>query len=142
MLKSWLPKKWDYTADVVIVGYGGAGAPAAIACHDKGVKALLLEKAPVGGGNMSCAGGGSTIPSDVNKGIQYYRALTAGMVDEDLIRTWAQATHDLPQWLEKLGAKLEYREHHAMYPSFPGADAINSFMHLARTPEQITQGYW
>ena len=85
MLKSWLPEKWDYVADVVIVGYGGAGAPAAIACHDKGAKALLLEKAPFGGGNMCCAGGGSTIPSDVNKGIQYYRALTAGMVDEDLI---------------------------------------------------------
>jgi succinate dehydrogenase/fumarate reductase flavoprotein subunit len=142
MLKSWLPKKWDYAADVVIVGYGGAGAPAAIACHDKGVKALLLEKAPVGGGNMCCAGGGSTIPSDVDKGIQYYRALTAGMVDEDLIRTWAQSTHDLPHWLEELGAKLEYRDHEAMYPSFPGADAIKTFMHLARTPEQIKQGYW
>ena len=50
-LKPWLPEKWDYEADVVVVGYGGAGACAAIAAHDAGVQALILEKAPVGGGN-------------------------------------------------------------------------------------------
>lgn len=142
MVKSWLPEKWDEEADVVIVGYGGAGAPAAIACHDRGAKALLLEKAPFGGGNMCCAGGGSAIPVDVEKGIQYYRALTAGLIEEDLLRTWAQATHDLPHWIEALGGKVEFRGVEAMYPSFPGAEAIQSFMHLARTPEQIEQGYW
>lgn len=137
-----LRKKWDCVADVVIVGYGGAGACAAIACNDKGAKPLLLEKAPFGGGNTCCAGGGSAIPSDVNGAIRYYRALTAGMADEDLIRTWAESTCDLPQWFEELGTKLEYRKHDALYPSFPGADCIKHFMYVARTPEQIKQGYW
>lgn len=141
MLMPWLPKKWDYITDVAIVGYGGAGAPAAISCHDKGSEVLVIEKASFGGGNIGCAGGGSALPSDVNKATQYYRALTAGMVDEELITTWAKSTHDLPLWMEGIGAKLEYLEFKPNYPSFPGADTMDKQMLLARTPEQIEQGY-
>lgn len=138
-----MPKiKWDYEADVVIVGYGGAGACAAITCHDKGVTPLILEKAPMGGGNTCCAGGGSSIPSDVKGGMDYYRALTAGTVDEDLIRTWVEAICDLPRWFNDLGAEIEMRPHHAMYPFFPGSECIDNFMHVARSPEQIKMGYW
>jgi hypothetical protein len=35
-VEPWLPAKWDYTADVVIVGFGFAGQAAAIAAHDGG----------------------------------------------------------------------------------------------------------
>ena len=101
--------KWDFETDVVMVGYGGAGACAAIACHDQGVRPLILEKAPMGGGNTCCAGGGSSIPSDVKGGMDYYRALTAGTVDEELIRVWAQAVCDLPRWMEQLGTQIEMR---------------------------------
>lgn len=40
-------KKWDMQADVVVVGYGAAGAATAITAHDLGAKVLILEKAPV-----------------------------------------------------------------------------------------------
>jgi 3-oxosteroid 1-dehydrogenase len=36
--------RWDREADVVILGYGGAGACAAIAAHDAGAKVLVIEK--------------------------------------------------------------------------------------------------
>ena len=39
-VKLWLPDKWDYEADVVIVGFGGAGAAAAITAHDEGATVL------------------------------------------------------------------------------------------------------
>ena len=54
----WLPKKWDKEADVVIVGFGGAGAAAAIVAHDMGARVLMLEKALEGeeGGNTRVAG--------------------------------------------------------------------------------------
>jgi choline dehydrogenase-like flavoprotein len=38
-------------ADVVIVGYGGAGAVAAITAQDSGADVLVLEKSSQGGGN-------------------------------------------------------------------------------------------
>lgn len=37
---------WDEQADVVIAGYGGAGACAAIEAHDAGATVLILEKQP------------------------------------------------------------------------------------------------
>ena len=35
---------WTEEADVVVVGYGGAGAVTAIAAHDAGAEVLILEK--------------------------------------------------------------------------------------------------
>jgi len=34
--------KWDKSAEVVIIGYGMAGAVAAITAHDEGAKVLIL----------------------------------------------------------------------------------------------------
>jgi glutamate dehydrogenase/leucine dehydrogenase len=38
---SWLLTKWGYEADVVVAGYGGAGACAAITAHDAGAKVII-----------------------------------------------------------------------------------------------------
>ena len=38
------PPKWDKEADVIVVGYGAAGACAAIEAHDAGAGVLILEK--------------------------------------------------------------------------------------------------
>ncbi len=49
--------------DVIVVGYGGAGATAAMAAHDVGARVLVLEKAPVGGAAGEVIGtGGTPIP--------------------------------------------------------------------------------
>lgn len=49
---------WDEEYDVVVLGYGGAGANAAVAAAEQGVKVLLAEKAPEGqeGGNTAVSG--------------------------------------------------------------------------------------
>jgi len=41
---SLVPDKWDEEVDVVVVGFGGAGAAAAIEAHDAGAEVLVLEK--------------------------------------------------------------------------------------------------
>jgi 3-oxosteroid 1-dehydrogenase len=41
-----IPRKWDYQADLVIVGLGGAGACAAIEAFDHKATVLVLEKQP------------------------------------------------------------------------------------------------
>ena len=61
-----IPSKWDKEADIVVIGYGGAGAVTAITATDAGAKVLILEKAPIeGGGNTRMAGGVIVWPSDV-----------------------------------------------------------------------------
>ena len=37
------PEKWDGEADVIVVGAGNAGLPAAITATDKGAKIKVLE---------------------------------------------------------------------------------------------------
>lgn len=49
---------WDAEYDVVVLGYGGAGANAAVAAYEEGAKVLLTDKAPAGleGGNTQASG--------------------------------------------------------------------------------------
>ena len=43
---STLPKKWDLEADVVVLGFGGAGATTAIVAAQNGASVVVLEKNP------------------------------------------------------------------------------------------------
>jgi len=52
-----LPKKWDTTTDVLIIGSGFAGLAAAIEAKNAGAKTLVIEKMPVFGGNSIINGG-------------------------------------------------------------------------------------
>jgi 3-oxo-5alpha-steroid 4-dehydrogenase len=48
---------WDAEADVVVAGFGCAGASAAIAAAREGAKVLVVERAGAGGGAGALAGG-------------------------------------------------------------------------------------
>lgn len=134
--KPWLPKKWDHEADVVVVGYGGAGVCAAIAAHDAGVQALILEKAPFGGGNTGCCGGGMRIPRDVSDAIEFYTCLTQGTVDAESIRALAQAMVELPDRLEEWGAELEYFPRAMDFPTLPGSRSFHEVASIVRTAQE------
>jgi glycine/D-amino acid oxidase-like deaminating enzyme len=43
--------------EVLVIGFGVAGASAAIAAHDAGARVTVVEKTPAGGGNALYAGG-------------------------------------------------------------------------------------
>jgi hypothetical protein len=88
--------KWDYTADVVVIGYGAAGGNAAIAAHDAGPKVLILEKMDQAGGNSGVCHGGMVIPDTVSDAIEYYRKLSFGTVDEGMLRGFAEAIVGVP----------------------------------------------
>ena len=58
--RNTLPTHWDAVADVVVVGFGGAGAATAITAVEAGASVILLDKAPQGqeGGNTRVAAQG------------------------------------------------------------------------------------
>src|SRR3546814_5934597 len=47
---------WDWRCDVLVVGFGAAGASAAIAAHESGAKTLIVERFD-GGGATARSGG-------------------------------------------------------------------------------------
>jgi flavocytochrome c len=52
-----MPKKWDATYDVVVIGSGFAGLAAAIEAKNAGAGVVIIEKMPVHGGNSIINGG-------------------------------------------------------------------------------------
>ncbi len=51
-----IPSTFAYQADVVVVGYGGAGAVTAITAYDAGANVLIIEKTPT----LACLGVANT----------------------------------------------------------------------------------
>jgi 3-oxosteroid 1-dehydrogenase len=55
---------WDQEFDFVVVGSGGGGMMAALAAHDAGLSALVLEKGSKFGGSTAISGGAIWIPNN------------------------------------------------------------------------------
>ena len=108
-----VPAKWDKETDVVIVGFGGAGASAAIAGHDAGAEMLILEVAPkqFRGGNTACAGGGWVHPYDKEKYFKYLKKLCFGATKDEFLRDWVDANAGVIDWMTKLGFKYRLGIH-------------------------------
>src|SRR6478736_3482673 len=56
--------EWDTTVDLVVVGSGGGGMVAALAAHDVGASALVLEKQDLVGGSTCMSGGVVWVPDN------------------------------------------------------------------------------
>ncbi|MEA2658247.1 MAG: hypothetical protein QOF64_832, partial [Candidatus Binatota bacterium] len=103
--------------DVVIIGGGGAGIPAAIEVARAGGKAIVLEGAAECGGTAAISGGGCCIvgtPLQKSQGIEDTPDLAfedwikwgGGAADEVWARYYLEHTlHDLYHWAESCGAK-------------------------------------
>jgi hypothetical protein len=103
-------KKWDHEADVVVVGYGGAGIVAAITAHDAGAKVLVLEKAPFrGGGSTSMSFGQCASPSNAKDAADYLYAGCGGLnpsgsvTPREVIEAWAEEVCKNKEWFDKMG---------------------------------------
>ena len=89
-------------ADVVIAGYGPAGAAAAIAAHDAGASVVVVESAAQGGGNARYSGGFLfDIPGPA--AAEHLEALCFGRTPRPVLDAYAAGLHGLDGWLRSLG---------------------------------------
>jgi len=98
--------RWDHEADVVVIGYGGAGAAAAITAHDAGARVIVVEKSAAGGGNTRVSGGSIRTYADKAKAIDYTHALCEGATDLDVIRAFVEESAGNGEWISRLGGNV------------------------------------
>ena len=101
---NWAP---DYETDVLVVGYGGAGACAAMAAHDAGCKVTILEKLSHGGGATRLSSGGIF----VGKGEEfsdYLYSIWNHNTDKELIDTYVKYDMELVDWFKKIGVDITF----------------------------------
>ena len=130
--KYTVPSNWDTEAEVVIIGFGGAGAAASITASDLGAKVIILEKAPQGrhGGNTKVAAQGYLNPDSIEGAVAYLTAMCGPYeVPEDMVQVWAEEVSKNNEWVLSIGG--DPQEHQFQvgieYPELPGSDTVHKF---------------
>lgn len=121
-IRPWLRRYEDVTdihfkSDVVVCGYGGAGASAALEASRAGADVLVLERAGGGGGatalsscEMYLGGSGGTalqralgIEDSTDNMIAYLHECFGTNADREKIRVYAEGAAEHFDWVESLG---------------------------------------
>jgi len=136
-----MANSWDDEADVIVVGYGGAGASTAIAAHDAGAKVVIVEK-DHGGGNTKLATRTFISPVNSPAARQHILALSAGAMDEKTIEAALQWMGRNNDFIRELGGDIEECPPHATFPSLPGAETMIRYRVKASADERGGESMW
>ncbi|MFE3190806.1 FAD-binding protein [Nocardia sp. NPDC059240] len=147
-------RTWDSSADVVVVGYGGAGVAAALAARESGADVLALDRYLGGGatalsGGIVYAGGGTWVQraagvsDDVENMLSYLRAEVGDTVSERTLRRFCEESPAMIDWLTSHGVPFQPSlcPFKTSYPTddyylyYSGSENSGGFRELA-TPRQ------
>ena len=117
-MPSPVPRTWDIQADVVVVGFGAAGACAALEAAAAGCDVVVLDRFAGGGattlsGGVIYAGGGTSHQlaagvHDSPEAMFSYLSLEVGdAVPPATLREFCQGSPDMLAWLERHGVPFE-----------------------------------
>ncbi|MFX3619545.1 MAG: NAD(P)H-dependent oxidoreductase [Sporolactobacillus sp.] len=135
---------WASTYDVIVIGFGAAGATASRFAADNGAKVLLLDAAPNGheGGNTRYAGQVVLTGRDKAKTKAYFKQLFGSIsIDEAILDTYIEGINEIPEYFQKyldVSEPTSYNRVHRdpgwqdfahglspEYPEFDGSDTID-----------------
>lgn len=111
-------QKWDAEVDVIVVGFGAAGAAAALEAAQQGASVLVLDRFHGGGataasGAIIYAGGGTPYqkaagfedtPDEMYK---YLKQEVGDAISDETLRRFCQESPGMITWLEKAGVPFE-----------------------------------
>jgi 3-oxo-5alpha-steroid 4-dehydrogenase len=109
---------WNEEVDIVIVGFGAAGASAAIEAKERELDALVIERFNGGGatavsGGVIYSGGGTRIQKEagiedgVEEMVRYLETEIADAVSTETLREFCETSVETFAWLERHG--LEFK---------------------------------
>jgi succinate dehydrogenase/fumarate reductase flavoprotein subunit len=143
----------EITADVVIVGFGGAGAVAAIEAADAGAQVLVLEKRDEGGGSTRESGGSLRLVNDAEQAARHFMQLNQGTTPRDIVDSFITGVQEIPEWIERLGGEwqprgLELSENEfppvvvggSAFPELEGADGVGARIQVVRDGGRVKAG--
>ncbi len=135
------------SVDVLVVGFGVAGASAAIAAHDAGATVAIVEKTSAGGGNCRHSGG-FLFEVDGPRAVDHLDALCFGKTDRRVLEAFSAGLPEVPGWLASLGgetAPVDLAAFGGMLPSwphFPGAGRVRYRQFVPGDGERPGIGLW
>jgi 3-oxo-5alpha-steroid 4-dehydrogenase len=112
------PRAWDVEADVIVVGFGAAGACAALEAAAAGCEVVVLDRFGGGGatalsGGVIYAGGGTRWQRDAGVSdspeamFAYLRLEVGDAVSPPTLREFCQGSRDMLAWLAGRGVPFE-----------------------------------
>ena len=109
---------WDHSVDVAVVGFGGAGAAAAIEARSQGAEVAVIDRFCGGGstkisGGIYYAGGGTAIQrragveDSPENMFNYLQHETGDAVSEQTLREFCQHSTDNFDWMTRQGVPFD-----------------------------------
>lgn len=113
-----MPLVWDSEADVVVVGFGGAGACAALEAARSGASVVVLDRFTGGGatamsGGIVYAGGGTSVQraagveDTVDNMLAYLRQEVGDVVSPGLLEDFCASSAAMIDWLASAGVPFD-----------------------------------
>ncbi|NBG92396.1 FAD-binding protein [Pseudomonas sp. 9.1(2019)] len=110
---------WDYSCDVLVIGWGAAGACAALEARSQGAEVIVADRFTGGGasaksGGVVYAGGGTRQQQDAGFSdtpqamFDYLKHETRGVISDDTLRKFCDDSADNLRWLESHGARYAH----------------------------------
>ncbi|HEY4829060.1 MAG TPA: FAD-binding protein [Solirubrobacteraceae bacterium] len=133
--------------DVLVAGFGAAGACAAIAAHDAGASVAVVEKTSAGGGNCVYSGG-FLFEVDGAQAVDHLDALCFGKTDRSVLEAYARGLPDVAAFVGELGgatAPVDLEAFGGMLPSwphFPAAGRVGYRQFVPTPGEPAGAGLW